>query len=504
MTKILHFLTLAFVFTLLVYVMPVAAQTHPPPFPPNHSFKGAVTIGEESAPDGTIVSAHIGSLSWSTITSDGKYGYGLLFFIPPDDPARSGKDGGENGDEIIFKVDGEAAATATFQLNAVTELNLNIGTTGESYYALAVDVLPSNSGTVALSPSIADNQYESGTPVTLTAQSASGYVFAYWSGDSGGSTNPVTITMDGDKSVIAHFNEASVEQYRLEVSSMEGGSVTTPGEGTFHCDAAKRVILVASPDDGYEFDEWTGDVDTVVDVDDPSTTINMNDDKSITAHFNEISEISVEQYGLEISSIEGGSVTTPGEGTFHYDAEEQVQLVASPDDGYEFDKWTGDVNTVSAVDESSTTIIMDGDKSVTALFTAVTPGISPARFTFSNLLIVPGEVKPDQQVEISIEAANHGGTTGERTVILYINGDMEDSSTISIAPGSTQTIVFTLSKTTPGIYDVLMEGLPGQFIVTAPSTTITINGFNTGIFIAIAAFVAVLALAFLFIRKRRI
>ncbi len=501
MKKILPLLTLAFVITLLVCVMPVAAQ--PPPPPANHVFRGEVTIGEESAPDGAIISAHIGSLSWSTTTTGSSYRF---LIIPLDDPSIPGKDGGENGDEIIFKVDGEVAATYTFQPSAFTELNLYISATEEIYYTLTINTLPSDSGTVALNPSIADNRYEHGTSVTLTAQPANGYIFDHWSGDSGGGTNPSAITMDTDKSVTAHFLQVVTYQYSLEISGTEGGSVLTPGEGTFRYDAAEQVELVASPDEGYEFDEWAGDVDTVADIDDPTTTINMNDDKSIIAYFNEkdeINEISVEQYSLDVSSAEGGSVTTPGEGTFRYDAAEQVELVASPDEGYEFDEWTGDVDAVAGIDDSSTIITMDDDKSVNALFTAVTPGISPARFIFSNLVIVPMEVTPDQQVEISVKAANQGGTTGERTVILYIRGDREESSSISIAPGLTHTVVFTLNKTTPGVYKVIIEGLTGQFIVTAPSTTSTAGGFNTGIIVVIAAFVAVLALAFLFIRMRK-
>jgi hypothetical protein len=492
-------LVLTLIFSLLVCVAPVVAQ--PPSIPANHIFYGEVNIDGNTAPDGTTVSAHIGSLSWSTITSDGKYGYGNLFFVPPDDPARSGKDGGENGDEIIFKVDGEAATTAAFQTYAVTELNLNVGTTDERYYILTVNVLPLNSGTVTLIPSKADNEYEQGTSVTLLAQPATGYEFDYWSGGSGGSANPVTISMDGDKSVTAHFNETSGEQYSLEISSKEGGSVLAPGEGTFHYEAEERVILVASPSNGYEFDKWTGDVDTVADVDDHSTFLTMDGDKSVTANFN---EISVERYSLEISSSEGGAVTTPGEGTFRYDAAEKVKLVASPDEGYKFDGWTGDINTVAGIEDSATTITMNDDKSVNAVFTAVTPGISPAQFTFSNLLVVPGEINPDQQVEISIETANQGGTTGAHTIILYINGDMEDSITVSIAPGSKQDVFFMLNKTIPGIYEVVIEGLTGQFIVTAPSTTNTTHGFNTGIIVAVATFIAVLVPAVLFIRRRRI
>jgi len=83
------------------------------------------------------------------------------------------------------------------------------------------------------------------------------------------------------------------------------------------------------------------------------------------------------QHGLIISSTAGGSVTTPGEGTFTHDADEVVGLEVSPDAGYEFDKWTGDVSTVADVNDSTTTITMDADKSVTAMFTRAGPPAGP-------------------------------------------------------------------------------------------------------------------------------
>jgi uncharacterized repeat protein (TIGR02543 family) len=49
-----------------------------------------------------------------------------------------------------------------------------------------------------------------GTNVTLTAVATHGYVFTGWTGALEGTTNPTTITMDGNKDVIAHFAYASV------------------------------------------------------------------------------------------------------------------------------------------------------------------------------------------------------------------------------------------------------------------------------------------------------
>ncbi len=61
--------------------------------------------------------------------------------------------------------------------------------------------------------------------------------------------------------------------------------MTTPGEGTSTYDYGTVVDLVATPDDGCQFADWTGDVGTVVDVNAASTTVTMNDDYIITASF---------------------------------------------------------------------------------------------------------------------------------------------------------------------------------------------------------------------------
>jgi len=73
----------------------------------------------------------------------------------------------------------------------------------------------------------------------------------------------------------------------LTITSTEGGSVTTPGEGTFTYNEGTIVNLVAETDEGYVFFGWTGNVSHVEDVNDATTYITMSNDYSITADFNE-------------------------------------------------------------------------------------------------------------------------------------------------------------------------------------------------------------------------
>jgi len=152
--------------------------------------------------------------------------------------------------------------------------------------------------------------------------------------------------------------------YNLIIASTVGGSVTTPGEGNFTYVSGEMVNLVATSDTGYRFVNWTGDVGTITDANNTTTTITMNGDYSITANF-------VAVYDLTISSTAGGSVTTPGEGTSTYAEGTVVNLVATSDTGYRFVNWTGDVGTITDVYAASTNITMNGDYSITANFVAV-------------------------------------------------------------------------------------------------------------------------------------
>jgi hypothetical protein len=156
-----------------------------------------------------------------------------------------------------------------------------------------------------------------------------------------------------------------VPDYILVISSTTGGSVVTPGEGQFPYKDGKAVNLVAKVEKGYRFVNWTGEVDSIADIDDASTTVTINGNYSITATFELIPE-----YILSISSTAGGSVTDPGEGDFAYEEGTVVDLEAEPNEGYQFADWTGDVDTVTDIEAASTTITMDDDYSIIANFEA--------------------------------------------------------------------------------------------------------------------------------------
>lgn len=151
--------------------------------------------------------------------------------------------------------------------------------------------------------------------------------------------------------------------YILSIASATGGNVTNPGVGNFTYSEGTVVALVATPDDGYRFAGWTGDVTTISNVKEAATGITMNGNYSIMANF----ELDLpRQYMLAIMSTSGGTVTSPGEGLFTYDPGTVVNLVATPAPGYKFFKWSGAADAVANIanlDAASTNITMSGNSS---------------------------------------------------------------------------------------------------------------------------------------------
>jgi len=201
--------------------------------------------------------------------------------------------------------------------------------------------------------------------VNLVAEADTCYEFVEWTGDVGTIADvyaaSTDITMDGDYFITANFVLLS---YDFTTNSTAGGSVTTPGEGTFPYDCGTVVDLIAEAEEGYRFVNWTGDIATIVDVEDATTTITMNDNYSVTANFEQMTP----QFDLTISSTAGGTVTAPGEGTFTYDQGTGVNLVAEAEEVYRFVNWTGDVDAIAHVDAASTNITMNSGYAITANF----------------------------------------------------------------------------------------------------------------------------------------
>ena len=121
--------------------------------------------------------------------------------------------GHENDNPITITMDSDKFITANFILPCI--LTIAAGTGGTT------------------NPEQGSYTYDYGTQVTVTAIPSSGYQFSGWSGDASGMSNPVTITVDADKSILANFTQTPTGD-----TDGDGDSDPSGGGGCFIATAA--------------------------------------------------------------------------------------------------------------------------------------------------------------------------------------------------------------------------------------------------------------------------
>ncbi len=198
---------------------------------------------------------------------------------------------------------------------------------------------------------------------TLEANGAAGWIFSHWEGDVENENDPVTsITMDDDKTVTAYFDQV---EYTLDISVEGEGSVDVdPDKEIYYY--GDEVVLTAIPAEDWAFDTWSGDLTG----DNSPVTLFIDDNKEVTAWF-------VPQVALEIN-IEGeGTVKvkendteiTPENGIYKVKTGAKLTLEAIAEEDWIFSHWAGpDAGDLESTTDEITTIIMDSDKSVDAVF----------------------------------------------------------------------------------------------------------------------------------------
>lgn len=98
-------------------------------------------------------------------------------------------------------------------------------------------------------------------------------------------------------------------------------------------------------------------------------------------------------------------------------------------------------------------------------YVMVDAGAAPGRVSVRNLLITPTYANPDQQVTVSADVVNIGGSPASLTVNLVINGQFEQSRTVSVSPSTAYPVSFTVYKANPGTYQVIIGDAVGWFYV---------------------------------------
>jgi CSLREA domain-containing protein len=131
--------------------------------------------------------------------------------------------------------------------------------------------------------------------------------------------------------------------YTLTYTAGANGSITTPATSPTTHSNGTSVPITAVPDTEYHFVNWTGDVDTVADVNAADITITMDGDYVITANF------AINTYDLTYTAGAGGTIdgTTPQ--TIN-SGDNGTAVTAVADPGYHFVDWSDGIFIASRTD----------------------------------------------------------------------------------------------------------------------------------------------------------
>ncbi len=336
----------------------------------------------------------------------------------------------------------------------------------------------STAGGTVNAPGVGAFQCDDGTSVPVAAVAAANYHFVNWTGTAvtaGKVANPssasTTVIVGADYTLQANF---AIDRHTVTVSSTAGGSVSSPGEGSFEYDHGTSVPIMAAAEAHYHFTGWTGtavDAGKVADPGSTSTTLTADAAYTVQANF------AIDRHTITISCTPGGSVSAPGIGAFQYDYGSSVSIIAVAETNYHFAGWTGTAVTagkVASPASESTTLTVDGDYTVQAAF-AIDQRTLVILSTDGGSVSSPGEgaFQYDHGTTVPLIA---GADTGYRFVKW--TGTAVDASKVS-DPSSVNTTVLMhadytlLANFAVDTYTLTLNAVNGSVTATPAKPTYT-------------------------------
>lgn len=132
----------------------------------------------------------------------------------------------------------------------------------------------------------------------------------------------------------------------------------------------------------------------------------------------------------------------------------------------------------------------------------VTPLLSTA-FVVADLVISPEEVYVGQPVTIEVIVTNNGGEYGSYKIPFKIDGSIEETKEVTLAPGESQKVSLTVIRDDIGIYQVDVNDLIGSFTVKAKPEEVMPSKFNWSFWGGVIGGAILIAVVYILTRGRK-
>jgi len=213
-------------------------------------------------------------------------------------------------------------------------------------------------GTGATNPVPGVYGYVNGSQANFSCQLISGGdAFSQWTGDvelSQAQNSWGTVLMDRHRTITANFVPG---EWTLTLNSSGGTSGgTSPNAGTYAYLNGQTATVNAWSNGNAFFSGWTGDVASNL----PNILVVMDGNKTLTANFVGTG------FTLNVGQIGQGGVNVTG--TYFLSAGMEPILMANAWSGWKFSEWTGDVPAGADANNPELPVLMDQNRSITAVF----------------------------------------------------------------------------------------------------------------------------------------
>ena len=220
----------------------------------------------------------------------------------------------ENGTQVStnanysFTVTGNRTLVAQFQ---------------QQTYTITATADPTNGGTVT-----GGGTYNYGQTCTLTATPVTGsYIFVNWTknGQQVSTNQTYSFTVTESAQYVAHFE---LQTFDINVSANPSYAGTVEGGGTYNF--WQQCTVIATPNEGYDFLNWTENGNQV--STNPTYSFNVSLDRDLVANF----ALQTIEITATVDPAEGGTAT--GGGTYNYG--DEVTITVETNEDWAFRNWT--------------------------------------------------------------------------------------------------------------------------------------------------------------------
>ena len=248
------------------------------------------------------------------------------------------------------------------------------------------------------------------------------------------------------------FTTEALPTYTIEVSANPSNGGTATGGGTF--DEGQRCTVVATPNTGYNFVNWT-DENNVQAYDSVRYTFEVRENRNLVAHFTS------QAYTIRATVEPEGSGTIEGVGGYNYG--ELCMLVATPKPGYAFEEWTENGSHIDA--SANYPFTVTGNRNLVAHFRVAEFNLAVS----ANPMIIPQGDNSQLNAEAS---GGNGSFTYSWSPASSLNNATIQNPTASPMATTTYTCIATSAagSTERGSCTVIVVCPPTDLTATVQNT----------------------------------